>query len=473
MAGISARLLAATVVCAWLPLVAGLAKLGDKDALVALYEATSGASWSLSVDAPDDEMLKPGGNDGWDLTSDPCPTGWNESWHGVACVDPCYTPIDGADCRFGRITGLNLQFNGLQGTIPDVVFDKLINLTTVDLSHNSLSGTIPTTVGKLRNAQMLQLSHNLLSGTIPTEIRTMGSHVPPDEMATPLEDLITAENQASSDSNGTTYDLELQQTMGLSQLDLSNNLLNGTLPTTIGELVNLQAVDVSNNAELGADGCCEFADSYYTSFYGYNTTIPTEIGMLKKLQVLKMDWARFMRHMPTEIGNLRNLQFWRLQGSYETNQVSGTIPTEFGKLRKLTEFMMENNTLSGTLPSEIANMYSLEKFTVQDNQISGTLPENMGDIQFLNWWDTFGNKLEGDIPESIQKLGSLDYLYIQNEHSDVLRNHYCKQRIEASAIGRKYNWQVLANEYYNFKHVSACANPFDVQGAFERLSGDV
>ena len=195
MAGISARLLAATVVCAWLPLVAGLAKLGDKDALVALYEATSGASWSLSVDAPDDEMLKPGGNDGWDLTSDPCPTGWNESWHGVACVDPCYTPIDGADCRFGRITGLNLQFNGLQGTIPDVVFDKLINLTTVDLSHNSLSGTIPTTVGKLRNAQMLQLSHNLLSGTIPTEIRTMGSHVPPDEMATPLEDLITAENQ--------------------------------------------------------------------------------------------------------------------------------------------------------------------------------------------------------------------------------------------------------------------------------------
>ena len=55
----------------------------------------------------------------------------------------------------------------------------------------------------------------------------------------------------------------------------------------------------------------------------------------------------------------------------------------------------------------------------------------------------------------------------------MLRNHYCKQRIEASAIGRKYNWQVLANEYYNFKHVSACANPFDVQGAFERLSGDL
>ena len=416
-------------------------------------------------------MLLPGGNNGWDTTGDPCPVAYNASWHGVACVDPCYTPIDGEDCRFGRITGLQLQFNNLTGTIPEGLFDKLINLTTIDMSHNSLSGTIPTTVGKLRNAQIMLLSHNRLSGTIPTEIRTMGSHVPPDEMAISLEDIRMPGELASGEN--ATYDYEILQTMGLSQLDLSNNLLNGTIPTTIGELLNLQAVDVSNNPELGADGCCETADSYYTSFYGYNTTVPTEIGMLRKLQVLKMDWSRFMRHMPTEVGNLRNLQFWRLQGSYETNQVSGTIPTEFGNLRKLSEFMMENNTLSGTLPSEIGNMINLEKFTVQDNKISGTLPENMGDIEYLNHWDTFGNKLEGDLPSSIQKLGSLDYLYIQNEHSDALRNHFCQQRIEASAIGRKYNWQVLANEYYNYKHVSACANPYDVHAAFERLSGDV
>jgi len=453
-----------------LPLAAGLAKLSDKDALLDLYAATSGSTWTLSPDAPYDEMLLPGGANGWDTSSDPCPVAFNASWHGVACVDPCYTPIDGEDCRFGRITGLQLQFNNLTGTIPESLFDKLINLTAIDLSHNSLSGTIPTTVGKLRNAQMLQLNHNMLSGTIPTEIRTMGSHVPPDEIAISLEDV---RDPDSGQGENATYDMELLQTMGLSQLDLSNNQLNGTIPTTIGELVNLQAVDVSNNAQLGADGCCDGADSYYNSFYGYNTTIPTEVGNLRKLQVLKMDWSRFMRHMPTEVGNLRNLKFWRVKGSYETNQVSGTIPTQFGNLRKLTEFMMENNTLSGTLPSEIGNMASLEKFTVQDNKISGSLPENMGDIEYLNWWDTFGNKLEGNMPASIQKLSSLDYLYIQNEHSDALRNHYCQQRIEASAIGRKYNWQVLANEYYNFKHVSACANPYDVQAAFERLSGDV
>jgi len=472
--------LARAPVCACLcllhvPRALGLARLTDKEALVELYGAAGGPDWALSTEAPYDEMLLPGGNNGWDISgTDPCPIAYNASWHGVACVDPCYTPIDGEDCRFGRITALQLQFNNLTGTIPESLFDKLTNLTTIDMSHNQLSGTIPTTVGKLRNALIMQLSHNLLSGTIPTEIRTMGSHVPPDEMAVSLEDLrISVEDGGSGSAENATYDYERLQTMGLSQLDLSNNLLNGTIPTTIGELANLQAVDVSNNPALGADGCCEGSDSYFTQFYGYNTTVPTEIGMLHKLQVFKMDWSRFMRHMPTEVGNLRNLHFWRMQGSFETNQVSGTIPTEFGRLHKLSEFMMENNTLSGTLPSEISTMAALEKFTVQDNKISGTLPENLGDIEFLNWWDTFGNKLEGDLPSSIQKLGSLDYLYIQNEHSDALRNHFCKQRIEASAIGRKYNWQVLTNEYYNYKYVSACANPYDVQAAFERLSGDV
>merc|ERR1719198_2837065 len=116
----------------------------------------------------------------------------------------------------------------------------------------------------------------------------MGSHVPPDEMAISLEDVRIPD---SGEGENATYDLEILQTMGLSQLDLSNNLLNGTIPTTIGELANLQAVDVSNNPELGADGCCDGADSYFTSFYGYNTTVPTEIGMLHKLQVFNMDWS--------------------------------------------------------------------------------------------------------------------------------------------------------------------------------------
>uniref|UniRef100_A0A7S2CKC7 Leucine-rich repeat-containing N-terminal plant-type domain-containing protein n=1 Tax=Haptolina brevifila TaxID=156173 RepID=A0A7S2CKC7_9EUKA len=458
------------VICAWLPFVASWAKVTDKEALVELYQSTGGANWTLSSLAPYDEMMLPGGNDGWDLSKDPCPKAYNGTWNGVGCVDPCYYPIDGDDCSFGRITGLQLSHNNLEGTIPDSLFDKLINLTVIDLSHNSLSGTIPTTIGKLRNLMVFQVGHNRLSGTIPTEIRTIGSHVPPDEMAISLADI--AIEPEDGDGN-VTYDWEITKTMGLSQFDVGHNNLNGTIPTTIGELANLQAADFSNNPELGADGCCDNADMYYQSFYGYNTTLPTEIGALKKLQVLKMDWSRFMRHLPTEVGNLRNLQYWRVQGSFETNQVSGTIPSQFGKLKKLTEFMMENNTLSGTLSNDLTAMESLEKFTVQDNKLSGSMPDDIGDLTALQWWDSFGNKLEGDLPSSIQNIGGLDYLYLQNEQLDPILSHFCRQRIEASAIGRKYNWQVLSSEYMNYKLVSACANPYDTHAAFEQLSGDV
>ena len=111
---------------------------------------------------------------------------------------------------------------------------------------------------------------------------------------------------------------------------------------------------------------------------------------------------------------------------------------------------------------------------MQDNQLSGTLPVEMGDLGQLDHWDTFGNKLEGDLPSSIAKLGgSVNYLYLQNEHTATLRKFYCRQRIEASAIGRKYNWQVMANEYIAHQYTSACANPYDVHEAFEALSGDV
>merc|ERR1719198_2020936 len=115
-------------------------------------------------------------------------------------------------------------------------------------------------------------------------------------------------------------------------------------------------------------------------------------------------------------------------------------------------------------------MKSLRVFSVQDNKLSGSLPDMFATLENLDYWDTFGNKLSGDLPPSIGELSSLNYLYIQNEHSDVIRNHFCKQRIDASANGRKYNWQVVANEYLNYKHLSACANPYDVEGAFSALT---
>ena len=91
----------------------------------------------------------------------------------------------------------------------------------------------------------------------------------------------------------------------------------------------------------------------------------------------------------------------------------------------------------------------------------------------------------GDLPESIQNATQIDHLYIQSEHTDVLRNYRCRQRIPglgnlqnalnvpSKQAGIKTNWYMQVAEYYMMKYASGCPDPFDPHTAFEALSGDV
>merc|ERR1711990_1167027 len=131
-------------------------------------------------------------------------------------------------------------------------------------------------------------------------------------------------------------------------------------------------------------------------------------------------------------------------------------------------------TLSGTIPAELSNATSLESFVVPDNKLSGSVPDIFwGLTDSLETWDTFNNKLVGDMPSSIGTLMNLEYLYIQNEQTDAVRNFYCKQRISASANGAKYNWAMISLDWVSMSMAGTCVDPLDVHGAFSQLSGDV
>ena len=154
---------------AFIPTVCSWARAGDRQALISMYTAMGGEHWATNAayagDDPYYAQNWTGGNNFWNVidpvldtsfAADPCQEkttseGIIPDWFGVHCEDPCYEPIDGFDCRFGRITSIHLPANNLTGTIPPGLFDALVNLTIIDFSHNDISGTIPTEVGKLRN----------------------------------------------------------------------------------------------------------------------------------------------------------------------------------------------------------------------------------------------------------------------------------------------------------------------------------
>ena len=78
--------------------------------LVALYNATGGASWSHNTNWLSDQPLG--------------------EWHGVT--------TDGS----GRVTRLNLYSNGLRGAIP-AEFGNLTNLSDLNLGYNDIPNISP------------------------------------------------------------------------------------------------------------------------------------------------------------------------------------------------------------------------------------------------------------------------------------------------------------------------------------------
>ncbi len=80
------------------------------------------------------------------------------SWDGVSVSG---TP--------GRVRGLDLSDEGLNGAIPEELSD-LYELTELDLSSNSLMGNIPVELGWLYNLEEVRLSGNTLAACLPVEL---------------------------------------------------------------------------------------------------------------------------------------------------------------------------------------------------------------------------------------------------------------------------------------------------------------
>ena len=103
----------------------------DREALVALYNATDGANWRF--------------NGNW-LSQEPLGT-----WYGV-----------NTDAS-GRVTELRLLTNSLNGALP-AALGNLDKLKVLQFSRNQLSGSIPGELGNLVELVRLDLRYNQLSG---------------------------------------------------------------------------------------------------------------------------------------------------------------------------------------------------------------------------------------------------------------------------------------------------------------------
>ena len=113
----------------------------DRDALIAIYQATNGPGWTKSS--------------GWNTDADIC-----SAWHGVGCNEA------------GQVTTLSLAINNLSGALPARIGD-LTELKELALNNNVLTGSIPSEIGNLTKLQELTLHVNQLSGPLPAEMSAL------------------------------------------------------------------------------------------------------------------------------------------------------------------------------------------------------------------------------------------------------------------------------------------------------------
>lgn len=220
-------------------------------ALVSIYDTAGGNAW---IDAT-----------GWRNSSTAC------GWYGVTCAG-------------GHVTGLDLNNNGLAGTLATQV-GSLSSLTQLNLSGNALSGSLPAELGNLTALKILDLSQNgYLAGSLP-----------------PLAGLIQLE-----------------------ELSLYNNQLTGNIPAWVGSFSHLTVLDLAGNEFSGV--------------------LPVELGNLASLTALRLDTNRLAGPIPASLGNLSALTELRLN----YNAFYGDFPAAVASLPVLTDVYVNYNCLTAS-----------------------------------------------------------------------------------------------------------------------------
>ncbi|MGK0363734.1 MAG: Leucine-rich repeat (LRR) protein, partial [Saprospiraceae bacterium] len=373
----------------------------DKEALVALYEATDGANWTNT----------------WDTT-----TCLVCDWYGVTCSEG------------GFVNDLNLTTNNLSGNIPPEI-GNLIDLNTLLLSNNQLTGNIPSEISNLTYLNYLYLTNNGLTGSIPSGIWDM----------TELIQLYLNENQLTG-----SIPSEIGNLVNLTATYYNENLLTGNLPGEIGNLTNLIGFGVRDNqltgtipAEIGNlsslnflylqnnnfSGCLDAnlsnLCSISTADFSNNPLLPWEgvitnfcdgessqIGapcsegeILEDCSCGVAVCSHPDKPALIELYESTNGQNWTNTWDTTTCNVCDWYGVSCYEGERVAEIQLNNNNLSGSIPD--LQLPFLISVRLLDNQISGSIPDFLG-VPELEFFRCDQNLLTGTIPD-FSNVPKLDY----------------------------------------------------------------
>ncbi|XP_077201781.1 malignant fibrous histiocytoma-amplified sequence 1 [Paroedura picta] len=303
----------------------------------------------------------------------------------------------------GSLRVLSVRRNRLARLPSAAALRHLAHLAELDLSHNRLRCLRDDghALALLRGLRKLNLSHNQLGGgggcggggTLPAGLGELRQ----------LEELDLSFNRLGR--------LPEQALAGLRQLrtlDVDHNQLPA-FPPVLLELDALEELDCSGNRLLGA--------------------VPEGISALRRLKILWLSGTG-LTSLPEGLCQL---------GALENLMVDGNslraLPAGFGNLQRLKMLNLSSNLLSG-FPDAVLALPGLEELYLSRNQLT-LLPKDLCQLGHLRtlWLDN--NRIRY-LPDSIVQLAHLEELVLQGNQIAILPEGF-------GQLGRISLWKIKDN----------------------------
>ncbi|XP_020114517.1 probable leucine-rich repeat receptor-like protein kinase At5g63930 [Ananas comosus] len=272
------------------------------------------------------------------------------------------------------ITHLDLSFNEFHGIIPDEL-SCLKSLNVLFLGSNNFKGMSPKAFSNLCGLNTLDLGGVGFSGEINKWVERL-----PNCMQKNLQILYFPYNNLRGNLLGW-----LEYMTSLTEIDLTANLLNGTIPLGVWRLTNLTRLYLQSN-----------------SFEGTITEV--QLSHLQRLKWLDLAYNSF---------NMQISHNWIPPFQLKTLHLASCnlgpkFPTWLQGQTQLEELGLSKNGIVDTLPNWLWNMSrSLTYVHISNNQIKGKLPLTLDHVMLL-YLNLSSSQLEGPLPALPQILSVLD-----------------------------------------------------------------
>ncbi|KAL7252588.1 hypothetical protein ACSBR1_007201 [Camellia fascicularis] len=407
--------------------------------------------------------------------------------------------------KFSLLRELYLEYNQLNGSLPETFGQQLPSLVSLDLSGNQITGSLPD-LSVIPSLEILRLGNNRLNGTIHEGIGQLSKLLFVDASFNSLKGIVS-EAHFSNLSSLLHLDFSLNELIfyfnsdwvppfqlqvielsscklgphfpkwlrtqnkfsildisnvgildivpswfwdvspGLNFLNLSHNNISGLLPDLSLKFHDNPGIDLSSNLFTGPISLVPPNATYLNlsknKFLGSLSFLCSISGV--ELNYLDLSNNQLAGELPDCLGKFEALSILSL--AY--NNLSGAIPNSIGSLSQIQTLHLRNNNLSGELPSSLKSCTELRIIDLGVNRFTGKLPAWIGThLTNLIVVSLRSNEFNGSIPQHICHLNHIIILDLsQNDLSGNIPHCFNNftALVQSNSSGATINFSYVAH----------------------------